>query len=116
MKNLFLAIVLAVMNMTFSIDASAKIDAATLERQRTANKARLEKAQGLRAGKKERRLFNKSESSGKDMRSLKLDAIPPSPRHSASGKQDQNVPASPKRTTTKAKTERKQGTVPAKTE
>lgn len=83
MKNLILAIMLTTIGFALPIEASAKIDSATLERQRTANRARLEKTQKLREGKKERRIFKKSDAEIKESRSLKLDAIPPSPRRTA---------------------------------
>lgn len=83
MKNLTLAIMLVTIGIALPIDASAKIDSATLERQRTINRAHLEKTKKLRATQKERRIFNKSDAEIKEGRSLKLDAIPPSPRRTA---------------------------------
>lgn len=83
MKNLILAIMLMAIGIALPIDASAKIDSATLERQRTANRVQLEKTKKLREGRKERRLFKKSDAEIKESRSMKLDAIPPSPRRTA---------------------------------
>ena len=83
MKYLILAIALIAIGVSLPIDASAKIDSATLDKQRKENRARLEKSQRLRTGAKERRIFKKSESETKESRSLKLDAIPPSPRRTA---------------------------------
>ena len=119
MKNLILVIMLAAIGAALPIDASAKIDSATLDRQRTANRARLEKIQRLRTGKKERRIFKKSESETQDLRSLKLDAIPPSPRRTARSipnSSEQTIPANPKRTATTAQPERNLEPVPAKQE
>jgi hypothetical protein len=119
MKNLILAIVLICIGIALPAGASAKIDAAAMEKQRSANKARLEKIQRLRTGTKERRLFKKAESENKDLRSLKLDAIPPSPRRSAkstSNSSEQTIPASPRRTTSTAKPERNLEAAPAKHE
>lgn len=83
MKNLILVIVLIAIGATLPVDAFAKIDPATLEKQRAANKARLEKNQELRTGQPMKRLFNKSDAETKKLRSMKLDAIPPSPRRHA---------------------------------
>ncbi|MDD5299263.1 MAG: hypothetical protein PHD65_02085 [Gallionella sp.] len=80
MKNLILAITLMAIGIVLPIGASAKIDSATLERQRTINRAQLEKTKKLRAGQHERRIFKKSDAEIREGRSLKLDAIPPSPR------------------------------------
>ena len=100
MKNLTLAIMLMAVGIVLPIDVSAKIDAATLERQRTANKARLSKSLGRK------RLFNKADTH--DARALKLDAIPPSPRRGAKNKvnkSEQTLPGNPRRSST-AKPER----------
>ncbi|MFZ2303059.1 MAG: hypothetical protein WAW10_14450 [Gallionella sp.] len=83
MKYLILAITLIAIGVSLPIDASAKIDSATLDKQRKENRARLEKSQRLRTGAKERRIFKKSDAETKESRSLKLDAIPPSPRRTA---------------------------------
>jgi len=119
MKNILLIIAFFSIGIALPTGASAKIDAATMEKQRSANKARLEKIQRLRSGTKERRLFKKSESETKDLRSLKLDAIPPSPRRSAkstSKSSGQTIPASPRRTTSTAKPEHNLEAAPAKHE
>ncbi|MDD2915354.1 MAG: hypothetical protein PHP70_08560 [Gallionella sp.] len=101
MKNLTLAIMLLAIGMAIPPEVSAKIDAATLDRQRAANKARLSKSLGRQ------RLFNKA--SNHDARQLKLDAIPPSPRRGARStatKSDQTLPGNPRRASTG--TERRQ--------
>jgi len=104
MKNLILAIMLITIGIALPSGASAKIDAATLERQRTANRAQLEKTQRLREGKKERRLFKKSDAAIKESRSLKLDAIPPSPRRTAkTTSKSSNSTAKPERSPEAAK-------------
>lgn len=83
MKYLILSFMLITIGISLPIDVSAKIDSAALDRQRKENRVRLEKGERLRSGKKERRIFKKSESETKESRSLKLDAIPPSPRRAA---------------------------------
>jgi len=117
MKNLMLIIMLAAIGTVIPIDASAKVDSATLDRQRVANRTRLEKIQRLRTGKKERRIFKKSESETQDLRSLKLDAIPPSPRRASkntSNSSEQTIPVNPRRTTTTAQPEHSLEAIPAK--
>lgn len=83
MKNPILAMVLIAIGVACPIGAFAKIDPATLEKQRATNKARLEKNQELRTGKSMKRLFSKSEAETNKLRSMKLDAIPSSPRRRA---------------------------------
>ncbi|MFZ2303154.1 MAG: hypothetical protein WAW10_14965 [Gallionella sp.] len=105
MKNLLLAIMLAAIGTAFSINAFAAIDPAVLEKQRKENKARLEKSVELRLGKPKKRLFSSSEVEVKT-RSLKLDAIPPSPRRRAkptSKKPESALPGNPGRTTSMTK-------------
>lgn len=102
MKNLTLVILLLTIGMAMPPEVSAKIDAATLERQRAANKARLSKSLSRQ------RLFNKAESH--DARQLKLDAIPPSPRRGARStatKSEQALPGNPRRASS-ARPERNQ--------
>lgn len=84
---------LIAIGISFPIDVSAKVDSGALDRQRKENRARLEKGERLRTGKKERRIFKKSESDTKESHSLKLDAIPPSPRRAA--KEPKNRQESP---------------------
>ncbi|MDO8464820.1 MAG: hypothetical protein Q7S46_06150 [Gallionella sp.] len=119
MKYLILAIALITIGTTFPIDVSAKIDSATLDRQRKENRARLEKGERLRTGKKERRIFKKSEAETKESRSLKLDAIPPSPRRVAkriSKNPEQTLPANSGRTSSATQPERSLEPPPAKQE
>ncbi|MBI5438487.1 MAG: hypothetical protein HY936_06015 [Nitrosomonadales bacterium] len=119
MKYLILTFALITIGVSFPIDVSAKIDSATLDRQRKENRARLEKGERLRAGKKERRIFKKSEAETKELRSLKLDAIPSSPRRTAkstSENPEQRLPANPGRTPSTAKPERSPEALPAKRE
>lgn len=101
MKNLIPLIMLIALGAALPVSAFAKIDAATLDKQRKENKARLEKAQELRLGKPKKRLFGKSEVEATKLRSLRLDAIPPSPRRSA-----RPIPASPGRSTPTTSSER----------
>src|SRR3989338_3748484 len=101
MKNLLPAIILAAIGTLLPVNAFAAIDPAVLEKQRKENKARLEKSVELRLGKPKKRLFSSSEVEVKS-RSLKLDAIPPSPRRRAkatSKKQESALPGKPGRTT-----------------
>lgn len=112
-----LIIMLAAIGTVLPIDASAKVDSATMDRQRVANRTRLEKIQRLRTGKKERRLFKKSKPETHDLRSLKLDAIPPSPRRtskSTSNSLEQTISANPRRTPSTAQPERSLEAMPAK--
>ncbi|MDD5299559.1 MAG: hypothetical protein PHD65_03595 [Gallionella sp.] len=83
MKNLILAIMLIAIGAALPIEASAKIDPATLEKQRAENKARLERNEELRTGKAKKRFFDKKEAETYKARTLKLDAIPSSPRRRA---------------------------------
>lgn len=109
MKYLILTFALIAIGVSFPIDVSAKIDSATLDKQRKENRARLEKGERLRTGKKERRIFKKSEAETKESRSLKLDAIPPSPRRAAkntSKNPEQTLPANPGRSSSTTKPER----------
>lgn len=80
MKNLILATMLIAIGIALPIDASAKMDPIHMEKQRAINKANAAKTMRLRAGKKEKRFFDKAETKE---RTLKLDAIPPSPRRTA---------------------------------
>ncbi|MBI5437463.1 MAG: hypothetical protein HY936_00640 [Nitrosomonadales bacterium] len=110
MKNLLLVIVLAAVGAVFPVSAFAKIDPAVLEKQRKENKARLEKGVELRIGKPKKRLFGSSEVEVK-ARSLKLDAIAPSPRRGAkttSKKLESALPAKPGRTGSATKSEHNQ--------
>ncbi|MDO8810852.1 MAG: hypothetical protein Q7J38_02325 [Gallionella sp.] len=89
------------------VNAFAKIDPSVLEKQRKENKARLEKGVELRLGKPKKRLFSSSEVDVQS-RSLKLDAIPPSPRRRAkttSKKLESAIPANPGGTASTAKPE-----------
>ncbi len=97
MKNLFLVIMMAAIGTVFPVSTFAKIDPAVLEKQRKENKARLEKGVELRIGKPKKRLFGSSEVEVKT-RSLKLDAISPSPRRGAkktAKKLESALPANP---------------------
>ena len=108
MKNLIPAIMLIAIGAVISTDAFAKIDSATLEKQRKENKARLEKTQELRTGMPKKRLFSKSDVEANKLRSLKLDAIPASPRRSTknpSTNSELALPANPRRITSTAKLE-----------
>jgi len=110
MKNLFLVIMLVAIGAVFSVNAFAKIDPAVLEKQRKENKARLEKGVELRIGKPKKRLFGSSEVEVK-ARSLKLDAIPPSPRRGGkktSKKLESALPANPGRAAPGAKSDSNQ--------
>lgn len=82
-KNLILAIMLIAIGTALPLDVSAKIDPATLEKQRAENKARLAKNEELRSGKAKKRFFDKTEAEAYKARSLKLDAISSSPRRRA---------------------------------
>ena len=109
MKNLIPLIMLIALGTALPVNAFAKIDAATLDKQRKENKARLEKAQELRLGKPKKRLFCKSEVEATKLRSLKLDAIPPSPRRSARPipkNTESALPANPGRSTSITSSER----------
>lgn len=77
MKSLVLIIMLVVIGIALPVSASAKVDPATLDRQRAANKIRLEKALIFRSGK------SNSAAVDRERRMLKLDAISPSPRRGA---------------------------------
>ncbi|MDD2915994.1 MAG: hypothetical protein PHP70_11815 [Gallionella sp.] len=77
MKKLILAMVLAAIGIALPHCALAKVDAATLDKQRALNKA------GLKTALRHRATQYNSETEARDRRSLKLDAIPPSPRRSA---------------------------------
>lgn len=110
---------LMAIGIALPIDASAKVDSATLDRQRVANRARLEKIQRLRTGTKERRIFKKSKEETQDLRSLKLDAIPPSPRRTTkntSKNPEQTLPANPRRASSTTQPERSLEAMPAKHE
>lgn len=120
MKNLILAIMLITIGAVLPIDAFAKMDPAVLENQRAANKARLEKTTALRAGKSQRELFKKSNSKAnsgtKDLRSMKSDAIPPSPRRRAKvtyNNSERALPANPARISSTAKPEHSLGAAAA---
>lgn len=105
MKNLILSILLVALGAVLPVRTFAAIDPSVLEKQRKENKARLEKGVELRLGKPKKRLFSSSEVEAKT-RSLKLDAIPPSPRRRAkatSKKLESAIPANPGRTTSMTK-------------
>lgn len=119
MKYLILTIALIAIGTAFPIEVYAKVDSATLDRQRKENRARLEKTQRLRTGTKERRIFKKSEADTKESRSLKLDAIPPSPRRTTkntSNSPEQRIPANPRRPASRTQTERTLEPAPVKQE
>ena len=83
-KALAWGIVPAVICITLPVDAFAKIDSAILEKQRAANKAWLEQRTALRTGKWQKEsVFRVQNVETVISPSLKLDAIPPSPRRRA---------------------------------
>ena len=115
-KNLILAIVLVAIGATFPINASAKIDFVVLEKQRAENKARLKKNEELRTGKPMKKFFGKSDADTNKLRSLKLDAIPPSPRRHAKvtyNNSERALPANPARISSTAKPEHSLGAATA---
>jgi hypothetical protein len=104
MKNLFRVIMMAAIGTMFPVSTFAKIDPAVLEKQRKENKARIEKGVELRIGKPQKRLFGSSEVDVRT-RSLKLDAISPSPRRGAKNKSkklESALPAKPGGVTSRA--------------
>ena len=117
MKNLIPVTMLLAFGIALPIDASALPTKHAMEKQRAANKAQAEKVMRLRSGKRQlKRHFDRSEAEAAHDRSLKLDAIAPSPRHAAkstSRKSEQTRPANPRRTTSTDKSEH--GTEAART-